>query len=859
MSKVVLSCFIFQLELQSVGLKLDEGKKEQDPFEKHKFNKSRMGEQRKEMDREDTGSNRNRNPGVRNLSTRNQDNDIRNPSPDPQDVRTRQKSTNNTNINNQKTDSELLLYKTAKDHAKGNITSATRSHQEKEGSKIIDGDKMHNSKKPAPKKHGSSGNNASIQPSQNLSNNEVYPSPKRRGRKEDLHNKRKEHHKLHNATRKTESHTPDSSDTQFSRSSRTRGRKEKSLCSTNKRKHLYTTVDTHDFNAYTKRRDGNDSSTNILANTYHYRNTVSTRNGTKPLYINGANRTNTHKTSRRADKEWRKEKSGERAGTTGMAEEERSHNKRRHKGPDLLAGAPRIRQILSLSPERHKGRIWAPLNLPLDTSKVKTKTKEATQGSLHKKQTQSNMEETSHQESGKNEQEKSKHEAGKRSRKQTKTGKSKHQKEWEEARLVMLLGPQIKGTPDKGKDRQKDAYDRHTNELSDCQTKQKSLKSLPTENELGQADTTGYTSKDLPHRYRTPEATKNKDQDSEDLDNQKFRLSTYTRKIYIIESGLSFARERKDKTPYLDRSFGTPWLGSALIKTPGSSVSSSKTPTDPTLERSCEDPFGGQGTEFYLNTPLQNTANDHSQQWEMKTMEMEANTTDINVTMNPNNLFTPQHASQVLYSYPATMQNLGESEQVRKWVARKYYGELASDKLQFLVDPASYENKPVDSTYPVPISSQCPGSQISPTLLPQHDHSKITHTHKALLEREHNLDTQPFTKCHTLNDRYISHLPNWGQFGINGDQSQAITENGGLFHSHVEIQTDHSGDLHPQHAEQHASSIPMYHFMAQDYDINQDAIHSPNSAVSMSQGIYTDVSIQTLQSLPPTLSLGVEL
>lgn len=845
------SRYLLRLELQSVGLKLEEGKEKQDPFEKHKFNKSRTREQRKEMDREDTASDRNRNAGAGNLSTGNQENGTKNPPRDPQGVRTRKKSTNNANITNQNPDHELPLSKTAKDHTKGNNTAATKGHQENDRSKIISGDNMHKSKKPAPKKHGSSRNNTSTQPSQNHPNNQADPSTKTRGRKEDSDSRSKEHHKRHSTARKIESHSLDDNETQSSRSTRTRGRKEKSSSSTNKRKHSNTTVDAHDVNTYTKSRDGKDNSINSLAHKEHPRNTVNTKDTPKFTHIRGANRTNTHETSRKSDKERREEKSSERAGKTDSAEEERSRSKRRHKGPDLLAGAPRIRQILSLSPERHKGRIWAPLNLSSDTSKAKTKPKEATQGSLHKEQVHS------HQGGSKNEQEKkSKHETGERSREQCKTGRSKHQKEWEDARLAMLLGPQIKGTSDKGKEWQKDAYERQSNVTSDSQTKQRSLKPLPAENEPRQTDTTGHTTEALPGRDRTPETTKNKIQESEHLDNRRPKLSTYTRKIYIIESGLSFARERKDKTPYLDRSFGTPWLGSTLIKTPGSSISSSKTPTDPTLEGSCEDPFGSQGTELHLNTPLQNMTNDHNQENREKTVEMEAKTTKVNVNMNPSQLFSPQYASQVLYSSPSTIQNL---EEVRKWVARKNYSELASDKLQFLAGPASDENKLVDSTYPGPISSQWHGAHTNPTSLPQHqyvtqegncpdetslgfkrmdlftdDHSKITHTQEALLGRKHNPDTPHFAKSHT------SHITNWGQFGISVDQSQAITENGGHFPSNVEIQTDHPGDLHPQQAKQHASSIPMYHFMAQDYDTNQDAIHSPNSAVSMSQGIYAD-------------------
>ncbi|KAK8386498.1 hypothetical protein O3P69_010845 [Scylla paramamosain] len=67
-------------------------------------------------------------------------------------------------------------------------------------------------------------------------------------------------------------------------------------------------------------------------------------------------------------------------------------------------------------------------------------------------------------------------------------------------------------------------------------------------------------------------------------DSRNGRLARESTALYKIESGLSFARKRKDKTPYLDRSFGTPWLGGPIFDTSGSSFSSSRTPTDPTLE-----------------------------------------------------------------------------------------------------------------------------------------------------------------------------------------------------------------------------------------------------------------------------------
>ncbi|XP_045606364.2 peptidyl-prolyl cis-trans isomerase G isoform X2 [Procambarus clarkii] len=258
----------------------------------------------------------------------------------------------------------------------------------------------------------------------------------------------------------------------------------------------------------------------------------------------------------------------------------------------LMIGAPRVRQMLSLSPERHKGRIWAPLKIPQESF------------IFHEN-------EDYHDSQGKYEHPKHTH------AKTCNNTENNTNSEWEIRRIEMLLGSQF----DNSSATSTVPYDiyRNTDQIQNYDTwdhsHNKSAMPMLTDSPKKNVQ---LTAEELNNFENHENALYNgarrlgerrlqvlyKGTDKIQLDKShkvkeipvenKPKLSTFTRKIEKIESGLSFAHQRKDKTPYLDRSFGTSWNLSNLISTPNSK-SSSKTPTDPTFERSLEDLLESQG------------------------------------------------------------------------------------------------------------------------------------------------------------------------------------------------------------------------------------------------------------------------
>lgn len=301
---------------------------------------------------------------------------------------------------------------------------------------------------------------------------------------------------------------------------------------------------------------------------------------------------------------------------------------------DLLSGAPRLRQLLTLSPERHKGQIWAPLNLPQEPSfRNKTEAIISSDGNQKNtvKQGNKNIEHNYVQGKFKQNLTHHKQECIKGSR----TLKDKQNSEWETKRLAMLFGSRLKTSTvcsvsynnhnyiDEMESQDTDVHKRSFNKraLSLLGNSLKEGKEdLKTEyfkinmndnlicgiqgpdefiNEKARFKDTVPVVRRLGKRklqvihVNSDESEEKTFQKWQTYGKSKPKLSTLTRKLVKVESGLNFAHKRKDKTPYLDKSFITPWNSDTFINTPSSSRSS-KTPPDPTLERLLEDPGGSQ-------------------------------------------------------------------------------------------------------------------------------------------------------------------------------------------------------------------------------------------------------------------------
>lgn len=291
--------------------------------------------------------------------------------------------------------------------------------------------------------------------------------------------------------------------------------------------------------------------------------------------------------------------------------------------PSLLNGAPRLRQILTLSPACHKGQIWIPLKLPyqdIDTnssgkafsqdghddkdvgkaSHFKTKSNESIQSHENEsncKSVLSQKEQENHRTSGTNKE--------------------------EENRLDMFIGKCTKLLPELSHSAESSIE--ISKQVQKCnltfgkqEKHQESFKLHPRlvtyitdendkqfsgeKNNLGNEDFSACTQKNQKRElhYIYKDNTILSDEESQKTPTStrgRLRFSDFTRNVYEVESGLSFARNRKDKTPYLDKSIPTPWRSQTCAQTPGGSSgkSSSRTPTDPIFDRSLEDPFETQG------------------------------------------------------------------------------------------------------------------------------------------------------------------------------------------------------------------------------------------------------------------------
>nr|XP_027206608.1 uncharacterized protein LOC113800080 [Penaeus vannamei] len=292
--------------------------------------------------------------------------------------------------------------------------------------------------------------------------------------------------------------------------------------------------------------------------------------------------------------------------------------------PRWLNGAPRLRRILTLSPASHKGRIWVPLKLSHQDIYTNSSGRAVNQDGHDDKEpgkashfkTIDNENIQSHEnncnyKSVLSQEVQEKHRT---------SDKNNH----EDNRLKMLIGKCTKLLPEElshsaessievSKQIQKcnptlDKQEKHQESLklhprlityvTDENDKRFSEKERTPDNEDFYACTRKNQMRELHYIYKdTTILSAEEPQKTSTPTKGRLRLSDFTRKVYEVESGLSFARNRKDKTPYLDKSIPTPWRSQTSTQTPGGSSgkSSSRTPTDPVFDRSLEDPFETHG------------------------------------------------------------------------------------------------------------------------------------------------------------------------------------------------------------------------------------------------------------------------
>ncbi|KAK3856448.1 hypothetical protein Pcinc_037228 [Petrolisthes cinctipes] len=299
--------------------------------------------------------------------------------------------------------------------------------------------------------------------------------------------------------------------------------------------------------------------------------------------------------------------------------------------PTLLAGAPRLRQVLTLSPDRHKGNIWAPMHLPANqppmfTSQPNPQRVETSAQHLPRKTEETRTGDNNAASSGFGSHKQKPHFSVIKCTPNSRGSEEKLSRKWENDRLQMLLGihsqrsvsespyEEVDGNMTSGGKgyHYKEGIGMHTcgkiGRSRDCKPAEDPSLVNPEISILdGSSDTQANKITGIINPIQTKENcnSENFQTSARDSIMSKPKLSDFTRKIIKVDSGLGFARERKDKTPYLDRSICTPWLSGVFFNTPGSNKSSSKTPTDPTIEGSLENIFSSQGGGecVNVNTP----------------------------------------------------------------------------------------------------------------------------------------------------------------------------------------------------------------------------------------------------------------
>ncbi|XP_047495348.1 uncharacterized protein LOC125043318 [Penaeus chinensis] len=289
--------------------------------------------------------------------------------------------------------------------------------------------------------------------------------------------------------------------------------------------------------------------------------------------------------------------------------------------PSLQNGAPHLRHMLTLSPACHKGQIWVPLKLLhqyIDTnisgrafsqddeeagkvSHFKTKSNESIQ--CHENESNcisilSQKHQENHRTSDTNKEEENHMKMLIRKCTKLMPEELSHSAEStiEISKQVQQCNPTF-GKQEKGLESFK-LHPRLITYITDENNKQFSGKKKNLDHEDFSACTKKNQKRELHYIYKDNTILSAEEpQKTPTPTRGRLRLSDFTRKVYEVESGLSFARNRKDKTPYLDKSIPTPWRSQTCAQTPGGSSgkSSTRTPTDPVFDRSLEYPFETEG------------------------------------------------------------------------------------------------------------------------------------------------------------------------------------------------------------------------------------------------------------------------
>ncbi|CAL4129842.1 unnamed protein product [Meganyctiphanes norvegica] len=283
----------------------------------------------------------------------------------------------------------------------------------------------------------------------------------------------------------------------------------------------------------------------------------------------------------------------------GNKKSPQTQNKQKIGDSSLLAGAPRLRRLLTLSPDRHKGPIWEPLNISKVSPTLNVR------GTVKKDE-------------------------GKIIEKPSTLKKKKKITEfdnWESNRLKELIGtlPRPVSTPYKKiplenidtqlisslKDKSKNVkFNKNTKLLSKCHpnsTEEIMFTQQENNSKAFQEDVSGSTSQQElnPEERFISENIFNPTEITFLNETPNIPKLNNKRKLTYIKTDVAMTPGRKDMTSYQDT-----WIsmtpGIKIMNTPSSGTLSNKTPTDPTLEL-MQESFNSIGEDETILDEIRNT------------------------------------------------------------------------------------------------------------------------------------------------------------------------------------------------------------------------------------------------------------